>query len=516
MTTDKFLRGIVAGVKTYYDQLYARAIPPSASEALLADRGVSWEEKFRRLEGTGAEILLRLRYFAGEVEGIAPGRALDVGCGAGHHAAWLAGGGWRVTGVDIAAGALSLLRARGGVGAVQAEASTLPFSNGTFDLVYCGALIQNHPDGPAVLREAVRVTRPGGVVILETYNRRSVNALWCAVRRWFGWRIPWNRFMKRHELESLLEETGFQADRARAHLLTLGFLGILAEAPGRVLRRLHWPWRTGRWTRWMVFAINRRLPPFRWGDYLICRGRKPGGVANPAGALEALFDRWAFQDEIDILGGYIRGEEQDASLRLARFKGGVVADLGSDFRVSLRLGRPVIHTDHRVDTAMRLRRHVGGRPIVFVVSCLEPLCLPFRDGSVSGIIAVGHIDLCQNVPRFLGEVERVLAPGGGMILAVQTVRNTWYSIRGILRFFRFPEFLALCHGHFRVTGRYLVLTPRIFNSRWKPFLLNPKVMPFTRVYIALLRCFNRLVMTPLRLWRLAGTVVVRLEKEEPR
>jgi SAM-dependent methyltransferase len=42
-----------------------------------------------------------------EAEGLAPGTALDVGCGEGADALWLAARGWEVTGVDISVVALA-------------------------------------------------------------------------------------------------------------------------------------------------------------------------------------------------------------------------------------------------------------------------------------------------------------------------------------------------------------------------------------------------------------------------
>jgi trans-aconitate methyltransferase len=48
---------------------------------------------------------------AAELGALAPGRALDLGCGAGRSSIWLAERGWQVTGVDFSDAALELARA---------------------------------------------------------------------------------------------------------------------------------------------------------------------------------------------------------------------------------------------------------------------------------------------------------------------------------------------------------------------------------------------------------------------
>ncbi|WP_280271198.1 class I SAM-dependent methyltransferase, partial [Nocardia wallacei] len=48
-----------------------------------------------------------------EVAGLPPGQALDVGCGEGGDARWLAGRGWQVTAVDISRVALERAEAVG-------------------------------------------------------------------------------------------------------------------------------------------------------------------------------------------------------------------------------------------------------------------------------------------------------------------------------------------------------------------------------------------------------------------
>lgn len=58
----------------------------------------------------------------GELAGLAPGTALDAGCGEGAESLWLAARGWRVTAVDVSAEVLARASARGaqaGIGGID-------------------------------------------------------------------------------------------------------------------------------------------------------------------------------------------------------------------------------------------------------------------------------------------------------------------------------------------------------------------------------------------------------------
>jgi SAM-dependent methyltransferase len=58
-----------------------------------------WDERY-----TGRELVWTSepnRFLLQEVDGLAPGRALDLACGEGRNAIWLAERGWQVTGVDF-------------------------------------------------------------------------------------------------------------------------------------------------------------------------------------------------------------------------------------------------------------------------------------------------------------------------------------------------------------------------------------------------------------------------------
>jgi methylase of polypeptide subunit release factors len=60
-----------------------------------------WDDHYRAPQPA---ITTRVNPLLAEITAtLTPGAALDLGCGAGGDALWLAGGGWRVTAVDISA-----------------------------------------------------------------------------------------------------------------------------------------------------------------------------------------------------------------------------------------------------------------------------------------------------------------------------------------------------------------------------------------------------------------------------
>ena len=109
--------------------------------------------------------------------GLAGRRVLDVGCGGGLLAEGMARRGARVTGIDLAAGALQVARLHAletGVAveyretAVEALAAGEP---GAFDLVTCLEMLEHVPDPAGVLQAITRLVRPGGDVVCSTLNR---------------------------------------------------------------------------------------------------------------------------------------------------------------------------------------------------------------------------------------------------------------------------------------------------------------------------------------------------------
>lgn len=102
-----------------------------------------------------------------------PGDAvLDVGSGNGEEAqaiALLVGGDGRVVGVDLSTALVEEARRRTpetvtNVEFIAADGHALPFRDGEFDAVRVERVLQHVEDPPQVVREMVRVTRPGGHV----------------------------------------------------------------------------------------------------------------------------------------------------------------------------------------------------------------------------------------------------------------------------------------------------------------------------------------------------------------
>ncbi|MBI2216452.1 MAG: methyltransferase domain-containing protein [Candidatus Rokubacteria bacterium] len=143
------------------------------------EAGVSgWSECGLRRRSRTFERLLD------ELELPAAARVLDVGCGAGTYVRLLAGRGHRALGLDYSLP--SLRRALDADGDARgrylaADAYTLPFPGGTFDLVVSIGVLQALATPDRALAELARVVKPGGVLVVEALNASAATA---RAQRW--------------------------------------------------------------------------------------------------------------------------------------------------------------------------------------------------------------------------------------------------------------------------------------------------------------------------------------------
>jgi SAM-dependent methyltransferase len=98
-----------------------------------------------------------------ELLGNGSGTCLEIGCGTGVHAATVRKLGWTPVGVDLSAGMLR--HARGRLATAQADAQQLPIRGGWLPAAIAVMVHTDMPGYPAVLAEAARVLRPGGVLL---------------------------------------------------------------------------------------------------------------------------------------------------------------------------------------------------------------------------------------------------------------------------------------------------------------------------------------------------------------
>jgi len=144
-------------------------------------------------------------------------QALEVGCGGGLVCEEIARLGFEVTGIDPSEPSLAAatLHARSSGFAIryeQASGESLPFPEGSFDVVFCFDVLEHVRDLPQVIREVARVLKPGGVFCYDTLNRTWLSYL-VAIKigqEWPRWAfLPpnlhvWEMFIKPRELKVLL------------------------------------------------------------------------------------------------------------------------------------------------------------------------------------------------------------------------------------------------------------------------------------------------------------------------
>lgn len=105
-------------------------------------------------------------------------KVLEVGGGMGTDHAQFAKHGAITTDLDLSAGHLEHakrnFRLRGLTGEfVHGDGENLPFPDNTFDVVYSNGVIHHTPDTIGVVRDMLRVLKPGGKVIIMVYAENS-------------------------------------------------------------------------------------------------------------------------------------------------------------------------------------------------------------------------------------------------------------------------------------------------------------------------------------------------------
>lgn len=132
-----------------------------------------WNEHYGQRDRVwSGRVNLRLSEVA---ESLPPGRALDLGCGEGADASWLASRGWSVVATDVSQVALD--RAAADAGELLSKIDfqhhdlEVSFPDGEFDLVSAQFLHSKIPlDRARVLKRAAAAVAPGGLLVIVDHG----------------------------------------------------------------------------------------------------------------------------------------------------------------------------------------------------------------------------------------------------------------------------------------------------------------------------------------------------------
>jgi len=124
-----------------------------------------WEQREHHCHDDPVDVL------DDEVAALSPGRALDLGCGAGRSAVWLADHGWHVTGVDFSEVAIGLARERRpDVDWVLADLRDYEPDHASFDLVLVLFVHLPPEDRRVLLGRAAAALAPGGTALVVGHD----------------------------------------------------------------------------------------------------------------------------------------------------------------------------------------------------------------------------------------------------------------------------------------------------------------------------------------------------------
>jgi SAM-dependent methyltransferase len=123
------------------------------------------------------------RLLAAEVADLRPGAALDLACGAGRNAVWLAEQGWRVTAVDFSGVALRMARSlaagrRAPVQWIEADVMAWTPPARAYDLVCVCYLQLPAVERRTALAGAADAVRPGGTLLVLGHDLLNLTEGW--------------------------------------------------------------------------------------------------------------------------------------------------------------------------------------------------------------------------------------------------------------------------------------------------------------------------------------------------
>lgn len=185
------------------------------------------------------------------IESLAPltelvgSRILEVGAGTGRDSVDLAREGAEVHVLDYSRPSLSIIRrmARSRqvtLHCVEADGLIAPFRGETFDIVFHQGLLEHFRDPRPLLRENLRILKPGGLLLVDVPQKWHVYTIFKKILMTGGfWFAGWETQYSPGGLKRLLETEGLQIVRLYGSWMEPGLVyRVLKEAGLRLGIRL--------------------------------------------------------------------------------------------------------------------------------------------------------------------------------------------------------------------------------------------------------------------------------------
>ena len=176
------LSGPIDALRGFEKSLIASGVPSEEAtrqfevvKRLISIRGDWWPLMFDRIYSSDRPSFSQnpSTVLVEAIEGLKPGRALDVAMGQGRNALFLAQRGWTVTGFDISNEGLNVARANAKKADVSLtmQRSTIEdfdYGDAQWDLIAMIYVPNSAHEGPAMARLA-RALKPGGLLVIESF-----------------------------------------------------------------------------------------------------------------------------------------------------------------------------------------------------------------------------------------------------------------------------------------------------------------------------------------------------------
>lgn len=191
----------------------------------------------------------------------ARGRLLEVGCASGWLLAAAAADGWEVCGVEVNAEMRRRAQQRVPSALVWPSLDAVDAPPAGFDAVACIQVLEHLVDPGGTLARLAELTRPGGSVVIETWDRGSAVAKALGAR-WQQVTPPsvlW--LLDRAGIGRMVARNGWEAPVVKASAKRVGVGSVLELAASKA-------GRAGRWLRRPLDAerVRRATVPYALGD----------------------------------------------------------------------------------------------------------------------------------------------------------------------------------------------------------------------------------------------------------